>query len=86
MVVIGPLRARTSGNLSEREGSQTYLPEQMKHELADLCDSRLVSIHMEYVISFILCLIHHRWRGWRRKEEEEEVLFLSTKICNNIVY
>ena len=33
-VVIGPTRPSSAGNLSELEGAQTHVPEQMKHELA----------------------------------------------------
>lgn len=40
MVVIGPTGARSTGNLSELEGGQMYLPEQIKHELADLSGSQ----------------------------------------------
>ena len=40
MVVIGPTQARSAGNLSEQEGDQTHLPEQIKHELADSSGSQ----------------------------------------------
>ena len=32
--MIGPTQAEAAGNLSERERSQTHMPEQIKHELA----------------------------------------------------
>ena len=35
MVAIGMTRARCAGDLFEREGGQTRMPEQRKHELAD---------------------------------------------------
>ena len=39
MAVIGPARFQTGGTPSEQEGGQTYLPEQIKHKLADLIPS-----------------------------------------------
>ena len=40
MVVIGLIQARSAGDLSEQEGGQTHLPEQIKHELADSSGSQ----------------------------------------------
>ena len=38
--MIGPALSMLEGNLFEWEGGQTYLPAQIKHELADWSDSQ----------------------------------------------
>jgi hypothetical protein len=35
MVVIGPIKARYARNLTEREGAQMHMQEQIKHKLAN---------------------------------------------------
>ena len=44
-VVIGQTARKLQGNLSERDGGQTYLPERMKHELAYSSGSLGSSLH-----------------------------------------
>ena len=38
--MIGPSRARSAGDLTERDGVQKHMPEQIKHELADSLGSQ----------------------------------------------
>ena len=44
--MIGQTWARSAGNLSECEGSQTHLIEQKKHELADSSGSRVIKLYI----------------------------------------
>lgn len=44
VIVFGLSQTRTERNESEQEGGQTYLPERMKHEFADLSASQAITL------------------------------------------
>lgn len=61
MVVIGPPRAWAAENLPEWDGGQTYLLEQMYHELADLCGFQATILTQSYLQSMLKTQQNASW-------------------------
>ena len=69
MVVIGPIKARYAGNLSERERGQMDMHEQIKHKLVNESGSQAIivvlqsSVFVLYFLRYLHCNLHCN-RGW----------------------